>query len=83
MEREQEPQPTLQEFVERLRHLEEENRCLREASYTFGQLAERLNVTLQRELVKARSNRRQKQPATNDRRFSTLRLIRGSANDGN
>jgi hypothetical protein len=83
MERDQKPQNTLQEFVEKLRHLEEENRYLREASCTFGQLAERLNVALQQELVKARSNPRQRQRPTNDRRFSTLRLIRGMANDRN
>jgi len=56
METDQNPERTLQEFAEKLRHLEEENRHLREASHTFGQLAERLNATLQQELRKTRSH---------------------------
>lgn len=36
----------LKECLERMKHLEEENRQLRESSWTFGELAERLNVLL-------------------------------------
>jgi hypothetical protein len=38
--------PELKECLERMKYLEEENRQLREASWTFGELAERLNVRL-------------------------------------
>lgn len=36
----------LRECLERMKSLEEENRLLRESSWTFGELAERLNVLL-------------------------------------
>lgn len=36
----------LKECLERMKYLEEENRQLRESSWTFGELAERLNVLL-------------------------------------
>jgi hypothetical protein len=37
---------TLKECLERMKYLEEENRQLRESSWTFGELAERLNLLL-------------------------------------
>ena len=36
----------LTECLERMKYLEEENRQLRESSWAFGELAERLNVLL-------------------------------------
>lgn len=81
METDRNPQRALQEFAEKLRYLEEENRYLRESSRAFAQLAERLNATLQQELMKARNNRRQSHRLKIDRRFSTLRLAADRAND--
>ncbi len=48
METENDPPKALQECEEKVKHLEEENEHLRDASHAFGQLAERLNTTLQR-----------------------------------
>jgi hypothetical protein len=39
----------LQECEDKVKELEEENQHLRESAYAFGQLAERLNQTLQQE----------------------------------
>ena len=39
----------LKECLERMKCLEEENRQLRESSWAFGELAERLNVLLSEE----------------------------------
>jgi hypothetical protein len=39
----------LEECLERMKCLEEENRQLRESSWAFGELAERLNVLLSEE----------------------------------
>jgi uncharacterized protein (DUF2461 family) len=81
METDRNSQGALQEFAERLRYLEEENRYLRESSHAFAQLAERLNATLQQELMKARGHRRQSHRLKTDRRFSTLRLAVDRSND--
>jgi hypothetical protein len=75
------PQHERQEFAEKLRHLQEENRHLREASCSFGQLAERLSATLQQEVRKTQSNLLRWQRMKNDRRFSTLRLPADRSND--
>lgn len=40
------PNNDFQECLERMKCLEEENRQLRESSWAFGELAERLNVLL-------------------------------------
>lgn len=71
----------LLEFAERVRHLDEENRHLREASRGFGQLAERVSASLHHELRKTTNNIRQWESAKNDRRYSTLRLPPDRSND--
>ncbi|HEU4939890.1 MAG TPA: hypothetical protein VFT39_25755 [Vicinamibacterales bacterium] len=57
----------LQECEEKVKELEEENQHLRESSHAFGQLAERLNQTLQQER-RAGLDRRQSQRPNGDRR---------------
>jgi hypothetical protein len=57
----------LQECEEKVKELEEENQHLRDASHAFGQLAERLNKTLQAER-RAGIERRQSQRPKGDRR---------------
>lgn len=47
----------LQHCEEKVKHLEEENACLREASDTFRGLAERLNTTLQQDRPESGSER--------------------------
>jgi hypothetical protein len=64
---------TLQECEDKLKELEAENQHLREASHAFGQLAERLNVTLQQER-RAESDRRQR-----PRQYAERRQSRGLA----
>ena len=81
METDRNAQYKLQEFAERVRRLEEENRHLRESSSAFGQLAERLSASLQQELRKTRHNLRQWERMKSDRRFSTLRLHADRSND--
>jgi predicted RNase H-like nuclease (RuvC/YqgF family) len=63
----------LQECEEKVKELEEENQHLRDASDAFGQLAERLNRTLQqerragferRQSPRGSADRRQEQPVT-------------------
>lgn len=61
---------TLQECEEKIKELEEENQHLRDASDAFGQLAERLNQTLQEERRIAGSDRRQQPRPYGDRRRS-------------
>ena len=77
METEKNSPKALQECEDKVRQLEEENQHLREASDTFGQLAERLNVTLQEERRTAGSDRRQRPRPYGERRQprqSTLKL---------
>ena len=74
-------QHKLHEFAERVRHLEEENRQLRQPSNALGQLAERLSASLHQELRKTRDNLRQWERLKNDRRYSTLRLPAERSND--
>ncbi len=70
----------LQECEDKVKHLEEENEHLRESSDAFGQLAERLNQTLQQE--RRMGLERRQSPRTNgDRRSVTLRLNRGTMHD--
>jgi uncharacterized protein (DUF4415 family) len=73
----------LQECEEKVKELEEENSHLRESSYAFGQLAERLNETLQQER-RAGTERRQSARPNGDRRQQravTLRLSADASND--
>jgi predicted RNase H-like nuclease (RuvC/YqgF family) len=75
---------TLQECEEKLKQLEEENHHLREASRAFGQLAERLNNTLQEERRTAGSDRRQRPRPYGERRKSrdsTFTLAPHASND--
>jgi len=60
-------QHALQDCEDKVKHLEEENQQLRDASDAFGQLAERLNKTLQQER-RAGTERRQSARPTGDRR---------------
>ena len=57
----------LQDCEEKVKELEEENQHLRDSSHAFGQLAERLNQTLQQER-RLGNERRQAPRATSDRR---------------
>jgi len=57
----------LQECEDKVKELEEENQHLRESSHAFGQLAERLNQTLQQER-RVGAERRQSQRPSGDRR---------------
>jgi hypothetical protein len=57
----------LQECEDKVKELEEENEHLRESSHAFGQLAERLNQTLQQER-RAGVERRQLPRPNGDRR---------------
>jgi len=75
---------TLQECEEKLKQVEEENQHLREASRAFGQLAERLNMSLQEERRMAGSDRRQRPRSNGERRKSrdsTLTLAPHTSND--
>jgi hypothetical protein len=60
----------LQECEEKVKELEEENEHLRESSHAFGQLAERLNKTLQQERRAGVERRQSARPAHGDRRHS-------------
>ena len=71
METDKDPQQELQDCEEKLRQLKEENQHLREASHAFGQLAERLNITLQEERRNGGKERRQWPRSTADRRQRT------------
>ena len=70
MEADKNPPKTLQDCEETVKELEEENQQLRESSQAFGQLAERLNVTLQNERRTAAADRRQRPRPGGDRRQS-------------
>ena len=83
METDKSPEQALQECEEQVKHLEDENQHLREASHAFGQLAERLNETLQEERRSA-GDRRQRPRHYSDRRQSresTMRLPRHTSLD--
>ncbi len=58
----------LRECLDTVRNLEEENRHLRRAAASFGQLAERLNEELGRERRVADRDRRREPRETNERR---------------
>jgi predicted RNase H-like nuclease (RuvC/YqgF family) len=60
----------LQDCLTTVQQLEEENRQLRRAAATFGQLAERLNEELGRERRLADRDRRRESRDTIDRRGS-------------
>lgn len=68
METDNDPHQQLQDCEDKLKQLEEENQHLREASHAFGQLAERLNLTLQQERRRSGNERRQLPRAGPDRR---------------
>jgi predicted RNase H-like nuclease (RuvC/YqgF family) len=57
----------LQECEDKVKELEEENQHLRDSSHAFGQLAERLNKTLEQER-RAGLERRQSARPNGDRR---------------
>lgn len=58
----------LRECLDTVRHLEDENRHLRRAAASFGQLAERLNEELGRERRVADRDRRREPRETTERR---------------
>jgi hypothetical protein len=62
----------LQECEDKVKHLEEENEHLRESSHAFGQLAERLNRTLEQERRMGLERRQSPRP-NGDRRSVTVR----------
>lgn len=64
------PPDPLEHCLETVHRLEEENHDLREAAGTFGDLAERLNHTLQEERRKG-AERRQAARLTRDRRAAS------------
>ena len=59
-------QSALAHCEEQVEHLKRENRLLREASHTFGALAERLNATL--EFERRAGDDRRRRPRGSDRR---------------
>ena len=67
METDKPLQHELQECEDKVKELEEENQHLRESSDAFGQLAERLNQTLQQER-RTGIERRQSARPNDDRR---------------
>ena len=72
----------LQECEDKVRQLEEENQHLREASDTFGQLAERLNVTLRNERRTGTDRRQWPRPNGERRqRESTMNLASHTSHD--
>ena len=83
METEKHSPKTLQECEDKVRQLEEENQHLREASDTFGQLAERLNVTLRNERRAGNDRRHRPRPDGERRqsRESTLKLAPHTSDD--
>ena len=83
METQKNSPKTLQECEEKLKKLEEENQHLRESSSTFGQLAERLNTTLEKERRAAVGDRRQLPRPGGEQRHSngtSLKMV-GTSND--
>jgi predicted RNase H-like nuclease (RuvC/YqgF family) len=58
----------LKDCLATVQHLEEENRHLRNAAASFGQLAERLNEALDRERRVATGDRRHESRPSQDRR---------------
>ena len=83
METHNESPKALQECEEKLKKLEEENQHLRESSSTFGQLAERLNTTLEKERRAAVGDRRQLPRPSGEQRHSngtSLKMV-GTSND--
>jgi predicted RNase H-like nuclease (RuvC/YqgF family) len=83
METDKPIQHALQDCEEKVKELEEENQHLRDSSHAFGQLAERLNKTLQQER-RTGTERRQSQRPNADRRTPrgiTVRLVPDSSND--
>jgi hypothetical protein len=61
----------LQECEDKVKHLKEENEHLRESSHAFGQLAERLNRTLEQERRMGLERRQSPRPK-GDRRSLTV-----------
>jgi len=83
METHNESPKALQECEDKLKQLEEENQHLREAAHTFGQLAERLNVSL-REERRGGNDRRLRPRSYSERRQpreSTLKLTPHTSDD--
>lgn len=64
-------QDTVEQLQQEQAHLKEENRHLRQAAGVFGQLAERLNVTLREERRKTEDRRRSHRPGPDRRRTAT------------
>jgi len=71
----------LRDCEQKIEQLEEENRHLRQASSTFGQLAERLTSTLDRERRIAASDRRHRPRHYPDRRQRTIEPSTQTAHD--
>jgi predicted RNase H-like nuclease (RuvC/YqgF family) len=80
METDKTPNKALQECEEKVKALEEENQHLRDSSHAFGQLAERLNKTLEQERREG-IDRRQIPRPNGDRRHQRAATLRISAND--
>ena len=80
METDKFPIKELQECEEKVKELEEENQHLRESSHAFGQLAERLNKTLEEER-RAGIDRRQLPRPNGDRRHQRPAALQTSAHD--
>jgi dsDNA-specific endonuclease/ATPase MutS2 len=72
----------LQECEDKVRQLEEENQHLRDSSHAFGQLAERLNRTLEQERRLGVERRESPRPG-DDRRSLTVRLQPDTMHDRN
>jgi hypothetical protein len=62
----------LAECEEKVDHLKRENKLLREASKSFGALAERLNATLAEERRLGRDRRSKPRPAPDRRQAATV-----------
>jgi len=72
METDKRLEHALQECEDKVKHLQDENEHLRESSHAFGQLAERLNRTLEQERRMGLERRQSPRP-NGDRRSVTVR----------
>jgi hypothetical protein len=80
METDKRLEHALHECEDKLKDLEEENQHLRESSHAFGQLAERLNRTLEQERRMGLERRQSPRPNA-DRRSVTVRLQPDTTHD--
>ncbi len=70
-------QKTVEDLEEEKSHLREENHHLRQAAGVFGQLAERLNVTLRNERRKSEDRRRLNRSTPDRRRSDSEHSVNG------